>query len=197
MGRIFVKKVGQTRKSMFAIDGCKMPSNASKEWSGTREDFEKKKEKTEKTIKYILKKHRTEDKDESADLSMKQEEIKYTENLRKKVNKIKKWLKENDDKIGKSGKPIKSNITDNESAKMATSHGVIQGYNGIAAVDSKHQVIVHAEAYGTGQEQDLLKPMVEGTQNNFIFQCARSKTFAFRRIALAFHLRCNPHYGGI
>lgn len=151
-------------KSMFAIDGCKMPSNASKEWSGTREDFEKKKEKTEKTIKYILQKHRTEDKDESADLSMKQEEIKYTENLRKKVNKIKKWLKENDDKIGKSGKPIKSNITDNESGKMATSHGVIQGYNGIAAVDSKHQVIVHAEAYGTGQEQDLLKPMVEGTQ---------------------------------
>jgi len=33
---------------------------------------------------------------------------------------------------GKTGKPIKSNITDNESAKMKTSHGVIQGYDGVA-----------------------------------------------------------------
>jgi len=29
----------------------------------------------------------------------------------------------------------KSNRTDNESAKMATSKGVIQGYTGVAAVD--------------------------------------------------------------
>ncbi len=27
-------------KDMFAFDGCKLPSNASKEWSGTKEDFE-------------------------------------------------------------------------------------------------------------------------------------------------------------
>jgi len=55
------------------------------------------------------------------------------------------------------GKPIKSNITDNESTKMKTSHGVIQGYNGVAVVDAKHQVIVHAEAFGSAQEHDLLK----------------------------------------
>ena len=28
-------------KDMFAIDGCKMPSNASKEWSGTKSEFKK------------------------------------------------------------------------------------------------------------------------------------------------------------
>lgn len=28
-------------REMFAIDGCKLPSNASKEWSGTKADFEK------------------------------------------------------------------------------------------------------------------------------------------------------------
>jgi hypothetical protein len=44
--------------------------------------------------------------------------------------------------------PKKSNITDNESAKMKTSKGVIQGYDGVTTVDSKHQVIVHAEAFG-------------------------------------------------
>ena len=78
------------------------------------------------------------------------------------MKKIRGWLSENDDKIGKSGKPIKSNITDNESAKMKTSKGVIQGYDGVTAVDGKHQVIVHAEAFGQAQEHDLLKPMVEG-----------------------------------
>ncbi|MBN4054498.1 hypothetical protein JYT87_02190 [Nitrospira defluvii] len=57
---------------------------------------------------------------------------------------------ENEDKPGKNGNIKKSNITDNESAKMATSHGVIQGYNGIAAADAKHQVIVAAEAQGSG-----------------------------------------------
>jgi hypothetical protein len=87
--------------------------------------------------------------------------------MKKKVRKIKEWLEENDDKAGKTGKPIKSNITDNESAKVKTSHGVIQGYNGVAVVDDKHQVIVHAEAFGAAQEHDLLKPMIEGTRENF------------------------------
>lgn len=44
--------------------------------------------------------------------------------------------------MGVQNKPVISNITDNESAKMATGHGVIQGYNGIVALDDKHQLIV-------------------------------------------------------
>ena len=55
----------------------------------------------------------------------------------------------------------KSNRTDNDSAKMATSKGVIQGYAGVAAVDDKHQIIVEAQAHGTGSEQALLMPVVE------------------------------------
>ena len=50
---------------------------------------------------------------------------------------------------------IKSNRTDNESAKMATDKGVIQGYTGVAAVDGLCQVIVEAQAHGTGSEQAL------------------------------------------
>jgi hypothetical protein len=34
-------------------------------------------------------------------------------------------------------------------------------------VDSKHQVIVHAEAFGQGNEQDVLEPMIEDTRKNF------------------------------
>lgn len=83
----------------------------------------------------------------------------------------------NNDKIGKSGKPIKSNITDNESAKMKTSHGVIQGYDGVAAVDDKHQVIVHAQAVGEAQEHGLLQPMIDGTRDNLSALSERDDVF--------------------
>ena len=151
---------------MFAVDGCKMPSNASKEWSGTKEELRHKKEKMEQAVRQIIKRHREVD-DREKDKGTVEQEERYIETIKKKVRKIKDWLKENDDKPGKTGKPIKSNITDNESAKMKTSHGVIQGYNGVAVVDDKTQVIVHAEAFGAAQEHDLLKPMLAGTRENF------------------------------
>ncbi len=44
---------------------------------------------------------------------------------------------------------------------MATAKGVIQGYSGVAAVDAKHQILVDAQAHGTGSEQELLLPVVE------------------------------------
>jgi hypothetical protein len=56
---------------------------------------------------------------------------------------------------------LQSNLTDNESANIATAKGVIQGYCGVAAVDAKHQVIVEAQAHGTGSEQSLLVPVVK------------------------------------
>jgi len=153
-------------KEMFAIDGCKLPSNASKEWSGTKADFEKKAAKMEKAIENILKKHQEEDlsKTESKE---KETEEKFAQTLSKRITKIREWLKDNDDKPGKTGKPKKSNITDNESAKMKTHRGVIQGYDGVAVTDGKHQVIVQAEAFGEAQEHDLLEPMVEGVRKTF------------------------------
>jgi hypothetical protein len=43
---------------------------------------------------------------------------------------------------------------------------VLQGYNGVAAVDGKHQVVVAAEAYGQGQEHGLLEPMLDKVREN-------------------------------
>jgi transposase len=159
-------EMGLIGKEMFAVDGVKLPSNASKEWSGTKEELRKKKEKMEKAIRQILRRHREMDVKE-AERGVVEQEEQYIDTLKKKVKKIKAWLRENEDKPGKSGKPVKSNITDNESAKIKTSHGVIQGYDGVAVIDSKHQVIVHAEAFGVAQEHDLLIPMIEGTRENF------------------------------
>ena len=46
---------------------------------------------------------------------------------------------------------------------MAPGQGVIQGYCGVAAVDDRHQIIVEAQAHGTGSEQELLLPVVKAT----------------------------------
>ena len=50
---------------------------------------------------------------------------------------------------------------------MKTSNGVIQGYDGVAVVDGKHQIVVGAEAFGEGQEHGLLVPMLEQTREAF------------------------------
>lgn len=151
---------------MFAVDGCKIASNASKEWSGTKAELKKKQQKMERAVRYLVSKHREMDVGAGPDPVVDRER-KQIETLRAQVKKLKEWLTGSEEKLGRSGKPRKSNLTDNESAKMKTSHGVIQGYDGVAAVDSKHQVIVHAEAFGVPQEHELLEPMVQGTRENF------------------------------
>src|SRR4030065_2317116 len=81
-------EMGLIGKEMFAVDGCKLPSNASKEWSGTRQDLQKKKEKMEKAIKQIVKRHGEVDVTETNKGIVEQEE-QYADTLKKKANKIK------------------------------------------------------------------------------------------------------------
>jgi hypothetical protein len=58
---MYCEEVGLIGKNMFAIDGCRLSSNASKEWSGTLESFQEKLKKMRKAIDYILNKHRDAD----------------------------------------------------------------------------------------------------------------------------------------
>jgi len=159
-------ELGLIGREMFAIDGVKLPSNASKEWSGTRADFEKKAEKMERAIERLVKRHREVDaKGEDEDLRAAR--AKQIETLEAAVEKVRGFLRRGQDRIGPSGRVKKSNLTDADSAKMKTSKGVIQGYTGVAVVDHKHQVVVGAEAFGEGQEHGLLVPMLEQTRESF------------------------------
>jgi hypothetical protein len=79
---------------------------------------------------------------------------------------MEKWLAENQPKQGAAGREKQSNITDNDSATMMTSHGVVQGYNSQALIDGKHQVIVHGEAFGNGQDHGHIPPMLTGALGN-------------------------------
>jgi len=162
----YCDELGLIGKTMFAIDGCKLPSNASKEWSGTKAELDNKRKKLERAVARMLQQHRERDAD-SVTPDMQTNEKHYRNKLQQQVHKLKRWLDNNEDKIGKFGKPIKSNVTDNDSAKIKTSHGVIQGYNGVAAVDSQHQIIVHAHAFGAAQEHDVLLPMLDGIEAHF------------------------------
>jgi transposase len=159
-------EAGLIGKEMFAVDGVKLPSNASKEWSGKKADLKKKRDKIQRGIEHLIKKHRESDLTDD-DASMNAAREKQVATLQKAVDKIERFLSNHGEKFGRSGKTVQSNITDNESAKMPTSKGVVQGYNGLAMVDAQAQVIVHAEAHGEGQEGGLLQPMIEGTNATF------------------------------
>jgi len=156
---------GLIGREMFAIDGVKLPSNASKARSGTRAEFERQATKLEAAAKTMLARHREEDaKPLEPDLAVK--EAKRLERLARDAAQIRGWLAEHpEERRGVKGSIRKSNRTDNESAKMATGKGVIQGYTGVAAVDGKHQIIVEAQAHGTGSEQALLLPVVEAMRD--------------------------------
>jgi len=157
---------GLIGKELFAVDGCKLPSNASRTWSGTKAELRRKAEKMEQGIRYLLDRHRKDDvctKEDALDTRERQQ----IETLTRNSRKIRDWLAANPEKTNRKGEPLKSNITDRDSVTMKTSHGVVQGYTGVAAVDAKSQVVVHAQAFGTGQENSLLPQVIDDLRNDF------------------------------
>ena len=152
---------GLIGRNMFAIDGCKIRSNASKEWSGTFDELERKQAKLRRASQRILARHQAQDNSNEDDLS---HDLKQKAKLDKSADKISAFLIANTEKLGSRNKPVKSNITDSDSAKMTTSKGTIQGYNGIAINDDKHQVIMQAQVWGSVGEQQTLQPAIEDLQ---------------------------------
>ena len=152
--------------TFFALDGCKLPSNASKQMSGKRKDLKRKKRKIEHKVKRLLAEQIKTDKEGSKKPSQRSNREKQIAKLEKQAERIGKWLKQNEPRYGTTGKEVQRNVTDKDSAKMLSSHGMIQGYNGQALVDAKHQVIVHGEAFGKASDSRMLPPMVDGAKKN-------------------------------
>jgi len=166
--------LGLIGKEMFAIDGCKLPSNASKEHSGSHVELKKKQQKIDRAIRRMLQRHKEQDMVERQP-DIYEREREQISKLRAASKKIKHFLETEEERTGVSGRVVKSNITDNESAKMKTSHGVFQGYTGVAAADNTHQVVIYAEAFGQGQEHGLIKPVLEGIRETFEESNAKTK----------------------
>jgi len=174
---------GLIKRKMFAIAGCKLPSDASREWSGTHEELEHKSKKMRKAVKVMLDKHKDNDGNGTTEV-IKEREQAQIKTLEKNANKIDEFLKNNEKRIGHRGKEVKSNVTDNQSAKMKTSHGTIQGYTGIATVDEQNQIIIQANAHGEGQEHGLLKETIDAIKTNLKAINNKVEKFPLKNIKL-------------
>ena len=161
---------------MFAVDGCKLPSNASQQWSGKISDLKKKKTGLEKQLVKIALEHQELDKDEKA--KKKQECFRKTlgddqerrerhiKRLERKLKKLEGFLQQAQAKPGSCGREVQTNISDPESAKIKSSHGYIQGYNGIAIADSGSQVIIAGKVIGSGCERGCFPEMLDRLEEN-------------------------------
>jgi transposase len=148
----------------FSLDGVKLSANISKEWSGTLKELEHKRDKLQEKLQRVIAEHAQTDKHPQVEI---ERQKKRERRFQLQVERLNTFLKDREPKIGNSGKEIQSNAVDNQSAKMTTSHGVLQGYNAQALVDSKHQVILAAEAFAS-QDHENLKPMLDGAKKNVI-----------------------------
>jgi transposase len=153
---------GLIGRQMFAIDGVKLPSNASKERSGTHAELRHRAERLDKAAGKMIELHRSRDEaGEPPQGNGPDAHQQRIEALHREAQAMRDFLAREQPRRNPQGKELKSNVTDNDSAKMATSKGVIQGYAAQAAVDARHQVIVAADVTGSGSEQSMLLPMIE------------------------------------
>ena len=156
-------QLGLIGREMFAIDGVKLPSNASKERSGTHAELAHKADRYEKAARKVLEVHRQQD-EGKAEEPLEERKRRRAEALTKEAERIRSFIANKAPRRNAKGQELKDNVTDPDSAKMATSKGVIQGYAGQAAVDEKSQVIVAAEAIGSGSEQQALLPLIDAAE---------------------------------
>jgi hypothetical protein len=147
---------------LFAIDGCKPPSNASKEWFGTMAELGKKPADWTRPMERIVGRRLQPDREGKVKSGLnataasyvyeEQYRKRHVERPEKKPAILQRFLEGAKSRIGAGGEELKSNITDNESAPLKGTHGYVRGYNGIGIADGANQVMVAAEAYGSGSE---------------------------------------------
>ena len=140
------EEMGLLGGTHFSLDGVKLSANVSKEWSGTFDELKHKRDKLQEKLQQVMTEHAQTDQQPEAEV---EQQKKRERRFQVQVERLDQFLQEQEPKYGSEGKEIQSNVIDNESVKMPSSHGVVQGYNAQALVDSKHQVILAAEAFAS------------------------------------------------
>jgi len=163
---MYCNELGLIGGENYAIDGLRLPSNASIENSGTKAQLEKRLELYRKMAKKHLERHMRKDEQGETEAEEQKRFEKRQKKLRRQIKKLDNFISGMEDKRGKEGQAIRSNVTDNESATIHSSKGYVQGYNAIAVSDQKNQVIVSAEAYGTANEGEHLPEMLDSLVEN-------------------------------
>ncbi|MFZ5557511.1 MAG: transposase [Pseudomonadota bacterium] len=148
-------RLGLIGRQMFAIDGVTLPGNADKRRSGTHAELRREAEKMEAAV---------------AGRAPRPGRGRAGRSRpgpggrpSRAAARVRAFVAANEERRSARGALRKSNLTDNDSAKMATAKGVLQGYTAVAAVDANTQIIVAAQAHGSGSEQSVPLPMVQAT----------------------------------
>lgn len=157
-------RLGLIGRQMFAIDGVKLPANASKERSGTHAELLHRAQRLDQAADKIIALHQGQDSKGEQDIDLDTRRQARIDELRCEARVTRDFVARAPKRSNRKGQELKANITDPDSAKMATSKGVLQGYAAQAAVDSTHQIIVAAEVSGSGSEQAMLLPMIAQSQ---------------------------------
>jgi len=156
------EEMGLLDGTHFSLDGVKLSANVSKEWSGTFDELKRKRDKLQEKLQQVIAEHAQADQLPEVEV---ERQKKRQRRFQLQVERLNEFLQTQEPKLGSEGKEIQSNVIDNGSVKMPTSHGVLQGYNAQALVDSKHQIILAAEAFAS-QDQENLEPMLDGAKKN-------------------------------
>lgn len=156
------EEMGLLGGTHFSLDGVKLSANVSKEWSGTVDELKRKRDKLQEKLQQLIAEHAQADQLPEVEV---ERQKKRQRRFQLQVERLNEFLQTQEPKLGSEGKEIQSNVIDNESVKMPTSHGVLQGYNAQALVDSKHQIILAAEAFAS-QDQENLEPMLDSAKKN-------------------------------
>jgi transposase len=156
------EQMGLLGGTHFSLDGVKLSANVSKEWSGTLDELKHKRDKLQEKLQRVIAEHAQADQQPEVEI---ERQKKRERRFQVQVERLNEFLQTQEPKRGSEGKEIQSNVIDNESVKMPSSHGVVQGYNAQALVDSKQQVILAAEAFAS-QDHENLEPMLDGAKKN-------------------------------
>jgi len=158
---MYCNELGLIGGENFAVDGLRLPSNASIDMSGTEEQLKKRLAVCQKMATKHIERHARKDAQGASDVQTKEQFERRQKQLNRRIEKIKDFLEKMKKKEGRDGKEIQSNVTDNESAMIHSSKGFIQGYIGIAVSDQKSQVITSAQAFGNANETEYLPEMLD------------------------------------
>jgi transposase len=156
------EELGLLAGTHFSLDGVKLSANVSKEWSGTFDELKHKRDKLQEKLQRVMAEQAQADQQPEVAL---ERQRKRERRFQLQVERLNQFLQEQAPKRGGDGQEIQSNVIDNESAKMPSAHGVIQGYNAQALVDSKHQVILAAEAFSSQDHQNLAPMLAVAKQH--------------------------------
>jgi hypothetical protein len=163
---MYCNELGLIGGENFAIDGLRLPSNASIAMSGTEAQLKNRLASCQKLAQKHIGRHARKDARGDIDAEAKRRFEHRQQKLHRQIDTISAFLEKMEKKAGLKKEEIQSNVTDNESAMIRSSKGYIQGYIGIAIADGKNQVITSAQAAGSTHEGGYLPEMLDKNTAN-------------------------------